>query len=96
MALKKHYIKHPAGIHEWLQAENDRECQQLLKEPTMHADYCARQLVKSEAQLKPTVAKDKTEPVEVTVLPVPSESNKNKFVVYSNVQLQSTEQIELR
>jgi len=26
MALKKHYIEYPEGMHKWLLAENEREC----------------------------------------------------------------------
>ena len=41
MSLMKHYIDYPEGMHKWLLAENERECQELLEETATHADYCA-------------------------------------------------------
>ena len=72
-------------MHEWLIAENERECQELLEETAIHADYSAQQLAKSEAMFKPTIVQDLPEPIEVTVLPIPSLSSKYNFIVYSNV-----------
>ena len=48
-----------------------------------------------EAALKPSVDLGNAESIKVTVLPVPSLSVRGTFVVYSNVMLQGTDQIDL-
>ena len=66
-----------------------------MEETAIHADYSAQQLAKSEAMFKPTILQGLPGPVEVTVLPIPSLSSTNNFVVYSNVLLKTIDQIDL-
>ena len=58
--------------------------------------YVEACVTKRKASLKPSVSLTETMTTYVIVLPVPSVSSLNKYIVYSNVKLTGTPEITLK